>query len=63
MFIFHKQFYFVFPDLKIIGHGNSDNNLESLEFLLESCVSRENIILMSHISCSTWPAVRLLLCP
>jgi len=24
-----KQFYFVISDLKIIGHGNPDNNLES----------------------------------
>jgi hypothetical protein len=28
-FIFHKQFYFVVSGLKIIGHGNPDNNLES----------------------------------
>jgi hypothetical protein len=30
MFIFHKQFYFVVSGLKIICHGNPDNNLESL---------------------------------
>jgi hypothetical protein len=29
-FIFRKQFHFVFNDLKIIGHRNPDNNLESL---------------------------------
>jgi hypothetical protein len=29
IFIFHQQFYFEFPGLKIIGHGNSDNNFES----------------------------------
>jgi hypothetical protein len=28
-FIFRKQFYFVMFDLKIIGHGNPDSNLES----------------------------------
>jgi hypothetical protein len=28
-FIFRKQFYFVVSGLKIIGHGNPDNNLES----------------------------------
>jgi hypothetical protein len=28
-FIVRKQFYFVFFSLKIIGHGNPDNNLES----------------------------------
>jgi hypothetical protein len=26
----HKQFYFVVSGLKILGHGNPDNNLESL---------------------------------
>jgi hypothetical protein len=26
----HSQFYFVVSGLKIIGHGNPDNNLESL---------------------------------
>jgi hypothetical protein len=25
----HKQFYFVFSSLKILGHGNLDINLES----------------------------------
>jgi hypothetical protein len=29
-FILRKQFYFVFSGLKIIGHWNHDNNLESL---------------------------------
>jgi hypothetical protein len=29
MFIFRKQFYFVVSGLKIIGHGNPDNNLET----------------------------------
>jgi hypothetical protein len=29
-FIFRKQLYFVPSGLKIIGHGNPDNNLESL---------------------------------
>jgi hypothetical protein len=28
-FLIHKQFYFVTSNLKIIGHGNPDNNLES----------------------------------
>jgi hypothetical protein len=28
--IFRKQFYFVISGLKIIGHGNPDNKLESL---------------------------------
>jgi hypothetical protein len=28
-FIYRKQFYFVVSGLKIIGHGNPDNNLES----------------------------------
>jgi len=28
-FIFRKQFYSVVSGLKIIGHGNPDNNLES----------------------------------
>jgi hypothetical protein len=28
-FIFHQQFHFVFSGLKIIGHGNPGNNLES----------------------------------
>jgi hypothetical protein len=28
-FIFRKQFSFVLSGLKIIGHGESDNNLES----------------------------------
>jgi hypothetical protein len=28
-FIFRKQFYFLISGLKIIGHGNPDNNLES----------------------------------
>jgi hypothetical protein len=32
-FISRQQFYFIVPYLKIIGHGNPDNNLES------SCVS------------------------
>jgi hypothetical protein len=30
IFIFRKQYYFVFPGLNIIGHRNPDNNLESL---------------------------------
>jgi hypothetical protein len=34
--IFHKQFYFVTCGLKIIGHGNPDNNLESLCIYLVS---------------------------
>jgi hypothetical protein len=29
VFIFRQQLYFVFFNLKIIGHGNPDNNLES----------------------------------
>jgi hypothetical protein len=29
IFLFRKQFYFVISGLKIIGHGNSDNNLAS----------------------------------
>jgi hypothetical protein len=29
-FIFRKQFHSLVSDLKIIGHGNPDNNLESL---------------------------------
>jgi hypothetical protein len=29
-FIFRKQFYFVVTSLKIIGHGNPDNDSESL---------------------------------
>jgi hypothetical protein len=29
IFIFRKQFYFVTSGLKIIDHGNTDNNLES----------------------------------
>jgi hypothetical protein len=29
IFLFRWQFYFVDCDLKIIGHGNSDSNLES----------------------------------
>jgi hypothetical protein len=28
--MFRKQFYFVVSGLKIIGHGNPGNNLESL---------------------------------
>jgi hypothetical protein len=28
--LFRKKFYFVFSGLKIIDHGNPDNNLESL---------------------------------
>jgi hypothetical protein len=28
-FIFRQQFYFILPGLKIIGHGNPNNNLES----------------------------------
>jgi hypothetical protein len=28
-FIFRKQFYFIISNLKIIGHVNPDNNLES----------------------------------
>jgi hypothetical protein len=28
-FIFHQQYYFVISGLKIIGHGNPDNNIES----------------------------------
>jgi hypothetical protein len=38
-FIFHKQFYFVVFGLKIVGHGNPDNNLESLciSITLEVC--------------------------
>jgi hypothetical protein len=28
-FIFHKQFHFAVSSLKITGHGNHDNNLES----------------------------------
>jgi len=35
-FIFRKQFYFVVSGLKIIGHGNPDNNLES------SCILGSN---------------------
>jgi len=30
IFIFRKQFYFGISGLKIIGHGNPDNNLESI---------------------------------
>jgi hypothetical protein len=29
-FIFRQQVYFILSDLKFIGHGNPDNNLESL---------------------------------
>jgi hypothetical protein len=28
-FIFPKQLYFIFSGLKIVGHGNPDNNFES----------------------------------
>jgi hypothetical protein len=28
--IFREEFYFIIYNLKIMGHGNSDNNLESL---------------------------------
>jgi hypothetical protein len=28
-FIFRQQFYFIISGLKITGHGNPDNNLES----------------------------------
>jgi hypothetical protein len=28
IFIFRKQFYFIIYGLRIIGHGNPDNNLE-----------------------------------
>jgi hypothetical protein len=38
-FIFRKQFYFVISGLKIIGHGNPDNNLESPCILEEAMVS------------------------
>jgi hypothetical protein len=32
--VIFQQFYFVVSELKIIGHGNPDNNLESLCILL-----------------------------
>jgi hypothetical protein len=34
--IFRKQFYFVVSGLKMIGHGNSDNNFESPCIKVES---------------------------
>jgi hypothetical protein len=33
-FIFRKKFYSIISGLKIIGHGNPDNNLES-HYILE----------------------------
>jgi hypothetical protein len=30
VFIFRQQFYLIVSGLKIMGHGNPDNNLESL---------------------------------
>jgi hypothetical protein len=33
-FIFREKFYFILFDLKIIGHGNTDNILESLCILI-----------------------------
>jgi hypothetical protein len=34
--MFHQQFYFGISGLNIIGHGNTDNNLESLRITLSS---------------------------
>jgi hypothetical protein len=36
-FFFRKQFYFVVSGLKIVGHGNPDNNLES-SCRIEKCL-------------------------
>jgi hypothetical protein len=45
-FIFRKQFYFVVSGLKIIGHGNPDNNLESPCILQMLCAEL-------HVACTT----------
>jgi hypothetical protein len=36
MFILSKQFHFILFGLKIIGHGNYDNHLESLCIIIVS---------------------------
>jgi hypothetical protein len=38
VFIFHKQFHFIASGLKIIRHGNLDNNLESLYISKLLCI-------------------------
>jgi hypothetical protein len=34
-FISREQFYFIFFDSKVIGHGKADNNLESLGYKIQ----------------------------
>jgi hypothetical protein len=45
IFIYLKQFYFAVSGLKIIGHGNPDNNLES--YILSCCC------FVKHLQCSS----------
>jgi hypothetical protein len=42
-FVFRKQIYFVVSSLRIIGHGNPDNNLESHCKLLARVIKYCNI--------------------
>jgi hypothetical protein len=44
--ILRKQFYSGIPDMKIIGHGNTDNNLES------SCIWQKIMIVYMCLLCS-----------
>jgi hypothetical protein len=46
-FIFRKNFCFVVSDLKIIGHGNPDNNLES------PCTTAASIVRHRTVICTT----------
>jgi hypothetical protein len=43
-FIFRKQFYFVVSGLEIIGHGNTDSNLESPCILKFNSYSAESTL-------------------
>jgi hypothetical protein len=50
-FIFLKQFYFILSGVKIMGHGNPDNNLESLCII---CRRRLLVVKVWEIDFTGW---------
>jgi hypothetical protein len=46
-FIFHKHSYFISSGLKIIGHGNTDSNLESHYLFFRSVQTGTGTLLVS----------------
>jgi hypothetical protein len=45
-----SSFFFAFSDLKIIGHGNPENNLESREWIWPPLTSSTYVVHLSSIN-------------